>query len=287
MEQCSCTPSGAFHFFAPIREERGHTLLLEDKRRSIMRKLTLFGIILGLFLLAMGNLSFAQCYGDFNCDGDVDGDDFAKFVLSFGETNCGGDIYVDVAIGQDLPTQGGSPDNPAKTIAYAISRASCCCGAIIQIAPGIYNENLLIQKDKISLKKKDGAVGDVIINGGSQDVITIDGAKGIVLGELNVVGGNVGIYAKRTASISVHDFLIDNTGKSGIAVTENSNAIFERSNVQNSNSNGAYVSNNSAFTVSGDCYFLDKLVRTLLCFSWYIDSKRDKRRLCIRNLYVR
>ncbi len=81
-----------------------------------MRKAALFGVILCIFILALGNLSFAQCYGDFNCDGDVDGDDLSKFTLSFGETNCGGDIYVDVNIGQDLPSHGGSPDSPVKTM---------------------------------------------------------------------------------------------------------------------------------------------------------------------------
>jgi hypothetical protein len=224
---------------------------LLKKRRVKMRKAALFGVILCIFILALSNLSFAQCYGDFNCDGDVDGDDFAKFVLSFGETNCSGVLYVDVTTGQDLPSHGGSPDKPLKTITYALSRSSCCCNTTIHIAPGTYNENFTIDKNKIRLKKKEATTGDVIVDGGGQDVITIDGARGIIIEGLSIQNGAMGIYVKFGATVAINSTILNDNTRWGIYIGDNSTAQINGLTVMRSGMDGIRLHASSSADITG------------------------------------
>ena len=53
-----------------------------------MRKLFLIIGVSLVFLFLTGFQSFAQCEGDFDCDGDVDGTDLAVFAADFGRTDC-------------------------------------------------------------------------------------------------------------------------------------------------------------------------------------------------------
>ena len=53
-----------------------------------MRKLFLIIAVSLVFLFLTSFQSFAQCCGDFNCDGDVDGSDLAIFAADFGRTDC-------------------------------------------------------------------------------------------------------------------------------------------------------------------------------------------------------
>jgi len=54
-----------------------------------MRKLFLTIAVSLVFLFLTSFQSFAQCEGDFDCDGDVDGSDLAIFAADFGRTDCG------------------------------------------------------------------------------------------------------------------------------------------------------------------------------------------------------
>jgi hypothetical protein len=68
-----------------------------EERRSKMRKAALFGVVFGIFILALSNLSFAQCKGDFDCDGVVDGSDLADFAEDYGRMDCPDCIAAPVA----------------------------------------------------------------------------------------------------------------------------------------------------------------------------------------------
>ena len=53
-----------------------------------MRKLLISTVIISLLLLLITPQSFAECKGDFDCDGVVDGVDLADFAADFGSTDC-------------------------------------------------------------------------------------------------------------------------------------------------------------------------------------------------------
>ena len=65
-----------------------------------MRKLFLIIAVSLVFLFLTSFQSFAECEGDFDCDGDVDGSDLAVFAADFGRTNC------EVEIGMGVPKTG-------------------------------------------------------------------------------------------------------------------------------------------------------------------------------------
>ena len=211
-----------------------------------MKKVVLICNVLSVMLFLAYGLGFAQCYGDFNCDGGVDGGDLSKFAISFGENNCSGDLYVDVTIGQDAPSN-GSADKPFKTISYALSKSSCCCGSTIHIAPGTYNENPTIDKDNIALKKKDGSTGDVIIDGGGQDVITIDAAQKVAIRGVIVQNGTDGISGKRGSAFEVSGTTVQDCTDEGIQVNENSTARILDSTVERSGDHGIGVFRSDIF----------------------------------------
>ena len=85
------------------------------------------------------------------------------------------DLYVNEASGQDLPESGLTPTDPFKTITYALRqliylRPNQEIETIINVAPGAYNENIVITGDNIQVKKDVSFSGDVVIDGEGQDV---------------------------------------------------------------------------------------------------------------------
>ena len=65
-----------------------------------MRKLFLIIAVSLVFMFLTSFQSFAECEGDFDRDGDVDGSDLAVFAADFGRTDC------EVKIGMGVPKTG-------------------------------------------------------------------------------------------------------------------------------------------------------------------------------------
>lgn len=53
----------------------------------------IIGVFLA-FLLFAGIPCLAQCEGDLNCDGDIDGSDLAVFAMNFGSTGCPDECFA-------------------------------------------------------------------------------------------------------------------------------------------------------------------------------------------------
>lgn len=194
-----------------------------------------------IVLLNGSALGCDSCLSDLDADGNVDGNDLALFSSAYGITGCDGNIYVDATIGEDKPENGCAPDAPLKTISYAISKSSICSDTIIHVTPGIYNETLLIKTNNITLQKREGFMGNVIIDGGEQDIITIDGAKGIVLTDISVQNGKDGIKAKNGAAVRIENSTVQNVSEDGIQLEGNTSGVISGCSVQDADGNGYFI----------------------------------------------
>lgn len=59
-----------------------------------MRKLSMIIGVIFAFLVFAGIPCLAQCEGDLNCDGDIDGSDLAVFAMDFGSIGCPDECLV-------------------------------------------------------------------------------------------------------------------------------------------------------------------------------------------------
>ena len=53
-----------------------------------MKRLLIFINILFAVMVFMVSAAYSVCSGDFNCDGNIDVSDLAKFAVSFGANDC-------------------------------------------------------------------------------------------------------------------------------------------------------------------------------------------------------
>ena len=146
--------------------------------------------------------------------------------------------------------------DPFKTINYALQqliylRPTQEIEAIILISPGTYNENLVIKTDKVSLKKKDGSTGDVIIDGGGQDVIQIDGAKKAVIDGVTVQNGEEGIVSIYGSTFDIVNTIVRSCAGNGFIISGTSAAVMTDCNISDSGISGILVSRNSHLTLTG------------------------------------
>lgn len=166
------------------------------------------------------------------------------------------DLYVNGASGEDLPARGLTPADPFETITYALQqliylRPTQEIETIINVAPGIYNENLFIKEDNIQVKKNESFSGGVIIDGVGQDVIAINSAKNIIISDLTIQNGNNGIRADKGAAVDLINVLFQDNTKHGIVFTENSNTRITDCTVLRSGKDGIRIYSNSMATFLG------------------------------------
>ena len=163
-------------------------------------------------------------------------------------------LYVNASTGKDEAGSGLSPDKPFQTIGYALDNmtplgATFETETVISIAPGQYNENLVIDKDHIWIEG--GGSTSVIIDGGGQDIITIGGARGVVIKGVTLQNGNEGIIGKRGAAFEVRNTTVQDSADEGIQVDENSTAQLTDCTVQRSGEDGIGVYRSSSASFSG------------------------------------
>jgi hypothetical protein len=81
-------------------------------------------------------------------------------VISLGfSTESSSSTYYVSTSGDDTNTD-GSADNPWKTIQHAVDQSSA--GDTIKVAAGTYNENVVINKDLLTIESTDGASSTII-----------------------------------------------------------------------------------------------------------------------------
>lgn len=162
------------------------------------------------------------------------------------------DLYVNGSSGQDLPGAGLTPTDALKTIGYAIELAMYLrpnqeIETVINVAPGNYFENLVIKGDNIWLKKDENLAGDVNIDGGGQDVITIVAARGVHIRGVIVQNGYFGINGIRGAVFEVEDTIIQDNGNDGIRMDENSaSRLFDLTVLRNGDEGIEVIRNSNA-----------------------------------------
>ena len=91
-----------------------------------MRKLSMIIGVIFVFLLFTGIPCLAQCEGDLNCDGDIDGSDLAVFAMDFGSIGCPDDCLMVIrgfvaSNGLILAGQGYSVSHPSSLGGYTIT----------------------------------------------------------------------------------------------------------------------------------------------------------------------
>ena len=133
------------------------------------------------------------------------------------------------------------------TIQQAIDAASE--GDTINVAAGTYNETLFISKSGVTLQGAGRAT--TFLDGGGQNVITMDGARRVVIIGVTVRNGNDGIIGQRGTTFEVRDTTVQDSADEGIQVDENSTARITDCTVQRSGDDGIGVYRNSSATFSG------------------------------------
>lgn len=170
-------------------------------------------------------------------------------------------FYVDTSTGKDNSSWGVKPDKPWKTIAYAVQQTSMIETyeeVLINVAAGTYNETVNINIRPISLE---GTGADTIIDGGSQDVITIDGVQKVAIRGFTIQNGNDGFIGKRGSAFEVSDTTAQDCSDNGIQVDENSTLQISDCTVLRSGNSGIVVSGSSNLKVIGNCSILDNMNR--------------------------
>lgn len=165
-------------------------------------------------------------------------------------------IYVNGATGVDSPGRGLTQTDSFQTITYALQqliylRPTQEIETFIYVSPTIYDENLIITGDNIQILKDESYSGDVIIDRGGQDVITIDGAHKVVISKVIVQNGNRGIIGKSGSSFEVRGIEVRNCEDDGIQVVDNSTALIKNCTVSRSGRYGVGIYNTSSATITG------------------------------------
>ena len=172
------------------------------------------------------------------------------------------ELYVNSATGQDISGYGLDEETPFKTIQYAVDqipflRLTPEFAVTIFIAPGSYIETILIDINQVKLIKSGD--GTVVIEGASDlaNVITVEGARGVLLKDITIQGGYRGIHGRKGAEFEIVGGLIQNTGNRGIMLDGNTSASLTDCTVQNCGNDGVGVFLNSSLAIYGDGNFIN------------------------------
>lgn len=176
-------------------------------------------------------------------------------------------IYV-APTGKDAPGRGLSPHRPFKTIQYALDkitplRANPEIPATISVAPGTYDEMIYVNKGLIFLTGS-GNGNTFLTNSTGKDVLTIEGARGVVISGFTVQGGLKGIYGRRNATFEVRDAVVRDTVDRGVQIDENSTAQIVNCTVQGCGTDGIVVLRSSSASFGGTTTCTNNKARGML-----------------------
>jgi hypothetical protein len=159
--------------------------------------------------------------------------------------------YVDTTKGKDKPDRGRKPNQAWKTITYAVQQTSIIETyeeVLIKVAAGTYNETITIDIRPVSLEATEP---NTIIDGGSQNVITINCVKGVSIDGFTVQNGNHGIVGRNGAAFAVSNSTIQDNAKAGIRISNNSTAHLNNCTMRVNGDDGIAVNRNSSVTCTG------------------------------------
>ena len=130
-------------------------------------------------------------------------------------------FFVDAGAGSDM--NDGSFANPFQTIGYAIKQSAHVVGRnVINVQPGVYNENLNIN-DYGGLKIRGLGENpyDVIVNGNNEgNSLTIDGAGWVGIENMMFANGTQGIYASEVDQLQLYRVVSRNNSDYGLHADE-------------------------------------------------------------------
>ena len=153
------------------------------------------------------------------------------------------DIYVDAA--NTTGIEDGTKTHPFNTIAEGIDAVAP--GKSVMVAEGTYNEQLIINKEGITLQgadKENTFINGASVNGNliilEADCITITGFT--IDGDGSA---SIGIYFNNYSSININNNIIQNNSNYGINYS-NSSPTIENNNIKNNNYSGIDVGTGGA-----------------------------------------
>lgn len=142
--------------------------------------------------------------------------------------SCGGPstYYVDESY---KGTEKGTGSQPYRTITAAMKKAAS--GDRIDVAPGLYRENISMKKGVKLISKK---IGAAIIHGGADRIggnPTVIGADKALLQGFTIAGGYDGILCKGTSPVIKRNIIRSNYGDGGIICLNGSQADIQNNTV--------------------------------------------------------
>jgi hypothetical protein len=172
--------------------------------------------------------------------GDIDGDD--KVGLAEGVNA----LQVTSGMRSAMAVKTVNVPGDFATIQEAIDAVTK--GDTIIVAAGTYNETLFISKNHITLQGS--GAGSTIIDGGGQNVVTINGSQGLVFEGFTLQNGSFGIFSL-CATLEVNDVIVQDNSSDGIHIDGNTAVLFNDCMVYRSNQAGIVVFRNSTATFGG------------------------------------
>jgi parallel beta-helix repeat protein len=154
-------------------------------------------------------------------------------------------LYVNGATGFDGPGHGTTPDDPYRTIKYALSRA--IEGTTISVASGIYKETLKITQNLITLKGA-GRTTTTINGNGTAPTVEITGPVRVTIRGFSITGGKPGIQCEFAFLTSIYN-TIKNNLLYGLIAAESSYALMQYTIVESNPERGVMVSLSSSAVI--------------------------------------
>jgi len=140
-------------------------------------------------------------------------------------------------------------ENPLDCGKRSLADAVASLGdkALVIKFTGLCAGPIVIDTDGVTLE----GVGDAVIDGGTQDAVTITGAARVTLASFEVRHGRNGIVADNGAHLSLTDMNVHGNAASGISLRTGSTAVIRDVTIAENGLHGLDVQGGSAIRVNG------------------------------------
>jgi len=151
---------------------------------------------------------------------------FLSLIVLFQACPVSNTYYVDASY---QGAEAGTVSQPYRTITAALNRAGS--GDTIEVAPGLYNENIRMKAGVKVVSKK---IGAAVIHGGadlSGGWPTVTGADNAQLTGFTITGGYDGIKCDGTSPTIERNIIISNYGDGGVICLNGSQAVIRNNTI--------------------------------------------------------
>jgi len=156
-------------------------------------------------------------------------------------------LYVDATEGKDGRFRGDDPASPFKTITYALNEAST--NTTIKVAPGEYNETIIIDKNQIWLEGAGADKTIIIGKNPNNPTIRIVGPNRVGIRGFSIQGGYYGILCEFSFLICEDNIIIENNHV-GLLAVSGSNVTIKDTIVKSKSGLGIEIYGNSSATIN-------------------------------------